>query len=61
MLLLEVISQSNGDPELFVQTLHKVRQNYVGASGVITFDEFGDVQKEFELKTVRNGKFVTLE
>ncbi len=32
--------------------------NYHGASGIITFDQDGSVQKPVFLKTVRNGQFV---
>jgi branched-chain amino acid transport system substrate-binding protein len=36
-------------------------QDYSGASGLITFDEFGEVRKRSVLKRVRNGRFEILE
>jgi branched-chain amino acid transport system substrate-binding protein len=36
-------------------------QNYQGASGILSFDKFGDVKKPFILKTVKDGEFVKLE
>jgi len=41
--------------------LYKIK-DYMGAAGKTTFDENGDVvDKEFVIKTVRNGKFVEYE
>jgi len=34
---------------------------YNGATGNISFDQFGDVEKEIVIKTVKNGKFVLVE
>ena len=33
-------------------------EDYHGASGVMQFDENGDVHKPMEMKTVKNGEFV---
>jgi len=44
---------------LLAKTFLLNTNGYNGASGTISFDSHGDVLKEFEIKTVRNGKFVT--
>jgi branched-chain amino acid transport system substrate-binding protein len=36
-------------------------KDYDGASGVISFDKNGDVEKPMIIKTVRNGKFVKVQ
>ncbi len=36
-------------------------EDYQGASGILTFDENGDISKPFVLKTVKNGQFVPYE
>lgn len=36
-------------------------KDYQGASGILSFDENGDVVKEFGIKTVKNGEFVPYE
>ncbi|MBW2991249.1 ABC transporter substrate-binding protein [Candidatus Woesearchaeota archaeon] len=36
-------------------------KDYHGASGLFSFDKNGDVEKEFIIKTVKNGKFVKYE
>lgn len=36
-------------------------QNFDGAGGLLSFNEFGDVQKNILIKIVQNGKFVLLE
>ena len=36
-------------------------QNYNGVSGTLSFDQNGDVEKPFIVKTVKDGKFVKLE
>lgn len=39
--------------------LYEVK-DYQGASGILTFDEYGEVSKPIILKVTRNGKFVKL-
>lgn len=56
-LLALACTSSNGSKEGIQQYLASVK-NYHGASGVITFDRDGSVQKPVFLKTVRNGQFV---
>lgn len=36
-------------------------KDYKGASGILSFDENGDIVKPFIMKTVKNGEFVPLE
>jgi len=45
------------DVECIKDELYKVK-NYHGASGVLSFDENGDVHKPIIIKTIKNGKFV---
>ena len=40
--------------------LYKV-ENYSGLSGIISFDENGDVIKPTAIRTVKNGKFMDYE
>lgn len=59
-ILVKAIEKCGGDAknvECIKNELYKVR-NYHGASGVLSFDENGDVHKPIIIKTIRNGKFV---
>jgi len=58
MLAIKAIEGSDGTKQDIKDKLYEVGQNYKGASGDIDFDENGDVQKPFIIKTVRNGQFV---
>lgn len=60
-LLIKAIAKSDGTSESIKDELQKIGQNYYGASGIITFDENGDVQKPMIIKTIRNGQFVPYE
>ncbi len=51
------IKNSNGTTTDIRQFLLKVK-NYQGASGVISFDENGDVKKPIIIKKIEGGKFV---
>ena len=42
--------------EAIREKLPKIK-NFEGASGIINFNEYGDVNREFSFKQVRNGKF----
>ena len=42
-----------------VKTCLYSTKNWQGASGTITFDANGDVEKQFNMKTVKDGKFIT--
>jgi len=61
MLVVKAIKESNKTKEDIKNKLYQVGQHYMGASGEITFDENGDVQKDFTLKTIKNGQFVPYE
>ena len=59
-ILSLAIEKTGPDPLKVKDYLYTVK-NYDGASGVFSFDENGDVVKDFIFKTVRNGEFVVLE
>ena len=61
MLLFKALMKGNKTAEDIRDNLYKVGQNYYGASGVITFDENGDVKKPMLIKTIKNGQFVPYE
>ena len=48
------------DPKSIKDYLYKVK-NYQGASGIITFDENGDVLKPMAIKTIKDGKPTLIE
>jgi len=58
ILAVNAILKSDGTKEDIKNQLYKIGQNYMGASGEITFDENGDVHKQYTFKTIKNGKFV---
>ena len=51
---------TNGNPMCVKKALYKT-QDYVGVSGLTSFDENGDALKPIILKTVKNGEFVKYE
>jgi len=59
-LLAEGIKKCGENVECVKNYLYSVK-DYHGASGKISFDENGDVQKEFVFKTIKNGQFVPYE
>ncbi len=61
MLLIKALAKSDRTPESIKDELQKIGQNYYGASGIITFDENGDVQKPMIIKTIKDGQFVEVE
>ncbi len=61
MILFKALMMMNRTAENIRSNLLRIGQNYYGASGVITFDENGDVQKPMIIKTVKNGQFVPYE
>jgi len=61
MLVIKAIKESDGTKEDIKNKLYQIGQNYMGASGEITFDKNGDVSKSFILKTIKNGQFVPYE
>jgi len=60
-LLIRAIIESNGTPDGIKDKLYELGQNYYGASGIITFDKNGDVQKPIIIKIIKDGQFVPYE
>lgn len=61
---LKILAQALGvcgkETECIKRELFKVK-DYHGVSGVFSFDRNGDISAEFNLQTVKNGKFVTYQ
>ncbi len=55
MLILKGIKNVGYDPDKVKDYVYKVK-DYQGTSGIITFDEFGDVIKPFWVKKIQAGK-----
>ena len=51
---------SNSDGEKLKEAFYKV-QNYTGASGLISFDSFGEVHKPMVIKRIQNGRSIVLK
>ncbi len=60
MLLSHCFEKIGDDVEGVKSCIYSV-ENYQGASGILSFDESGDVSKPFILKTVKDGEFVKYE
>ncbi len=58
--LVKAIEISDGSSKGIKNALYTI-QNYQGASGTISFDENGDVEKKYNLFKVEKGKFVEVE
>lgn len=58
MIVLEALYQAKGDVEKARELMHVIGNNYPGASGRITFDENGDVNKPAALMTVKERAFI---
>lgn len=61
MLLIKSIAQGDRSGDSIATQLMKTGNNFDGASGIITFDQNGDVQKPLVIRTVKNGQFVDLK
>ena len=61
MLLIKAIAKSDRTPEDIQKQLFKVGNNYYGASGLITFDKNGDVQKPMIIKMIKNDQFINAD
>lgn len=61
MLLTKAIEQCGVEGEAIRICLHQIGQNYEGVSGLITFDEKGDVNKPLSLYIVKDGVDVLVE
>lgn len=60
LLIADALRDVGTDAEKIKDYLYSVR-DFPGASGTMSFDEYGTVVKEFEFKTVKGGEFVPLE
>lgn len=58
-LLASALAGCNLIPSCAKDSLHRIR-NYPGAFGNLSFDEFGDINSEFEMIVVKDGKFIRL-
>lgn len=61
LLLIKSIAQSDRSGDSIAAQLMLIGNNFDGASGVITFDQNGDVQKPLVIRTIKNGQFVDLK
>lgn len=62
MLLIKALADtSDRTSENIKAELQSIGQNYYGASGVITFDENGDVQKPMIIKTIKGGQSIEVQ
>jgi len=55
MILIKAMVASDGTADSIKDQLFKIGNNYAGASGVITFDQNGDVQKPMVIKVIKDG------
>jgi len=59
-IIVQVIRNRGYSSSGIKRALYKIA-NYPGVTGITTFDEFGDVEKSYLIKTVKNGHFVVFE
>ncbi len=59
MILAKAITKVGDNPEK-IKLYFKSLKDYQGASGIFSFDENGDVQKEIFIKQIKDGKFISL-
>ena len=59
-LVAKAANQCGADTNCMKENLLKTK-DFLGACGILTFDENGDVYYPYTLKTVKNGQFVPLE
>ena len=57
-LLIKALMASDKSAGDIKAKIYSLGQNYAGASGIINFEQSGDVNKPMTLMTVRGGKFV---
>lgn len=60
MILIRAYAQHGNDSTAAIMQAVRSLRNYPGVSGTMTLDANGDVQKPYQLRTVRDGKFVWL-
>ena len=61
MITLEALRQAGGDTKKAQELILEIGRNHQGASGIVTFDKNGDVDRPAVLMTIRDGKFVAYE
>lgn len=61
LMIKSIVASKDRTGDNIKKELEKIGQNYQGASGVITFDENGDVQKPMVIKMIENGQFVEIK
>ena len=59
-LIIAAISTKGNDGEMIRQYLNEAK-NWKGVSGIIEFDENGDVHKPMVMKTIKNGEFIEIQ
>jgi branched-chain amino acid transport system substrate-binding protein len=57
-MIAKAIELSGGETGQDIQTGLMMIEDFHGASGIMTFDEHGDVNKPMGMKIVKNGRFV---
>ncbi|GEM_PF-5147448 len=57
-LLADAFATKGNNPEKVAEYLHSVK-NYPGAFGVINYDAHGELQLNYQIKIIKNGKFMS--
>ena len=60
VFMAKAIEECDRDSDCIRDYLYDIK-DYEGVSGIITFDEYGDVVKPLIIKTVKNGEFVEVD
>jgi branched-chain amino acid transport system substrate-binding protein len=60
MLAYNALKECGNDSDCVKDYFYSL-ETYNGASGIFSFDEYGDVSKEMYLMTIRNGEFVSFD
>ena len=61
VLLIRAIEKSDKSNEDIKNKLYETGQNYYGASGIISFDNNGDVNKPLTIMQIRNNELIEIE
>jgi len=56
-IIVQVLSESDYTSQSIKDNLYKIK-NFKGVTGYTTFDEYGEVNKDFYIYVVKNGKFI---
>ena len=60
MLIIESMRRCGTEGHQIKECLHEIGQNYQGVSGVISFDDKGDVDKPFSLYKIIDGESIEI-